>query len=57
MSLIDYLDIKSEHNVIAVVGAGGKTSIVFALAKAFYNIGKKVCITTTTKMFAVEDDY
>ena len=35
------------QNAIAIVGAGGKTSLMFALAEA---AGKPVCLTTTTKL-------
>lgn len=37
--------------VIAVVGAGGKTSLIHALAEEFSKQGKKVFVTTTTKIY------
>lgn len=55
MSLLKYLDIDIDrHRVIAVVGGGGKTSLVFALAAAFLKLGKKTCVTTSTKMLKEE---
>ena len=55
MELLEYLDIQPFQRTIAVVGAGGKTSLIFALAAAFAQKGKSVCVTTSTKMFAVPD--
>ena len=43
-----------EHAVISVVGAGGKTSLVFAWARELAAAGKSVIITTTTHMFRPE---
>ena len=37
--------------VISLVGAGGKTSTAFWLAKAYKKLGHHVLITTTTKMY------
>ena len=37
-------------SVIAVVGGGGKTSLIFRLMESFTSIGKKVIVTTTTHM-------
>ncbi len=39
---------------ISVIGAGGKTSTLFWLAEAFYRQGKRVLLTTTTKMYRPE---
>ena len=36
------------HRVVALVGAGGKTSTLYALARAGLDAGKKVVVTTTT---------
>lgn len=41
----------SEKQVIAVVGAGGKTTSMSHLAKELVSLGKRVVITTTTHMF------
>ncbi len=40
-----------EHAVISVVGAGGKTSLIFAWARELAASGKNVVITTTTHMY------
>ncbi len=37
--------------MISLMGAGGKTSLMFRLAKDLSNAGKKVLTTTTTKIF------
>ena len=42
-------------NVIAVVGAGGKSSLIEALADKFAAAGQKVCITTTTHIYKHDD--
>lgn len=39
-----------EHAVISVTGAGGKTSLIFAWAHELADEGKKVIVTTTTRM-------
>lgn len=41
----------SKKQVIAVVGAGGKTTSMSHLAKELVSLGKRVVITTTTHMF------
>lgn len=41
--------------ITAVVGAGGKTSLIHLLAEAYRAEGKKVFVTTTTHMFAEEE--
>ena len=43
-----------EHAVVSVVGAGGKTSLIFAWARELASEGKKVVITTTTHMMHPE---
>ncbi len=40
-----------EHAVISVVGAGGKTSLIFSWARELAASGKNVVITTTTHMY------
>lgn len=45
--LIDVLDIK-KNEVISLVGAGGKTSFMYALARELTSLQRKVLITTTT---------
>lgn len=41
--------------ITAVIGAGGKTSLIHALAQRYCREGKKVFVTTTTHMFVEED--
>ena len=40
-----------ERGVISLMGAGGKTTLMFQLAKALQKSGKSVLTTTTTKIF------
>lgn len=55
-SLIQALKLESEkHPAVAIVGGGGKTSLIFRLTEEFVENGKKVIITTTTHM-AYESD-
>jgi len=39
------------RGVVSLMGAGGKTTLMFQLANALQKIGKKVLTTTTTKIF------
>lgn len=39
------------REVISLVGGGGKTTLMFALAKELAREGKKVLVTTTTKIY------
>ena len=48
-SIKEALDLKSRE-VISLVGAGGKTTLMFRLAKELLLAGKKVVTTTTTKI-------
>ncbi|MFA7533209.1 MAG: selenium cofactor biosynthesis protein YqeC [Tissierellaceae bacterium] len=43
---------KGKRDIISIVGAGGKTTIMQALAEEFAEEGKKVLVSTTTKLFA-----
>ena len=46
-----YLGIVPErHHVISLVGAGGKTTLIFTLAKELKEAGFRVAVTTTTHM-------
>jgi len=45
-----------EGGVISLVGAGGKTSLMFKLAHELSKIGDSVLTTTTTKIFEPEPD-
>ncbi len=40
-----------DHGVISIIGAGGKTSLMYSLAHELAVAGKKVMTTTTTKIF------
>lgn len=42
--------------VVSIVGAGGKTSLMYALARELADAGKKVLTTTTTKILAPTKD-
>jgi len=48
--LLQCLDISDETRVIALVGAGGKTSLMYALASEMVFFGDWVVTTTTTKI-------
>jgi probable selenium-dependent hydroxylase accessory protein YqeC len=54
-SLIESLDLKSRE-VISLVGAGGKTTLMFRLAKELIQGGKRVITTTTTKILEPSPD-
>jgi probable selenium-dependent hydroxylase accessory protein YqeC len=41
----------TSKGVISIIGAGGKTSLMFCLAKEASTAGKRVLTTTTTKIF------
>jgi len=47
--IIEALDLK-EREVISLVGAGGKTTLMYRLAKELLLSGKRVVTTTTTKI-------
>lgn len=50
-SLLTALDLEEQHpKVIAAVGAGGKTSTMYQLAREFAAGGKRTAIVTTTHM-------
>ncbi len=49
------LSIKPRHRTIAVVGSGGKTSLIWRLAEELVQTGQKVAVTTTTHM-AIEKE-
>lgn len=48
--LIDALKLNEKNEIISLVGAGGKTSIINALARELLPLQKKVIITTTTHL-------
>ena len=39
------------HEIISLVGGGGKTTLMFTLAKELHDRGSKIITTTTTKIF------
>ncbi|MDQ7782796.1 MAG: selenium cofactor biosynthesis protein YqeC [Desulfomonilaceae bacterium] len=53
-SLLNCLGVEPSVRVIALVGAGGKTSLMYALAREIVSLGKTVVTTTTTKIFPPE---
>jgi len=50
MNISEALSLDS-RGVISLVGAGGKTSLMYALARELVSVGKRVLTTTTTKIF------
>lgn len=53
--LIEALGLQQSH-LIALCGAGGKTTLMFSLAREFVAAGERVLITTTTKIARDEAD-
>jgi len=52
MNIVDAFDVElSQHELICLVGAGGKTTTMFALAQELKSRGKSVLVTTTTNIF------
>ena len=47
--LFKYL--QEEKHIVSLVGAGGKTTVMYQLAEHFAKLGKKVLVTTTTHIF------
>lgn len=45
---------KKKARTISVVGAGGKTTLIYRLAEELKEKGFRVLITTTTKMYVLE---
>ncbi len=48
--------IDSGTRVVALVGAGGKTSLMYSLAREMVSLGRRVVTTTTTKIFPPRPD-
>lgn len=55
MNLTIALNLKDKE-MISAIGGGGKTTILFALAKELFKAGKKVFLSTTTKIFLPEEE-
>lgn len=52
MNIVDAFDVElSQHELICLVGAGGKTTTMFALAQELKSRGKSVLVTTTTNIY------
>ena len=47
--LFKYL--QDKKHIVSLVGAGGKTTVMYQLAEHFASLGKKVLVTTTTHIF------
>ncbi|MDA8406774.1 MAG: selenium cofactor biosynthesis protein YqeC [Deltaproteobacteria bacterium] len=52
--LVSALGIDSGSRCVALIGAGGKTSLMYALAESLVGAGKTVISTTSTKIFPPE---
>jgi probable selenium-dependent hydroxylase accessory protein YqeC len=50
MQLTEALGVRNSE-VVSLIGAGGKTTTLLHLAKELRDAGKKVLVTTTTKIF------
>lgn len=56
--IMDSKTLMNSRELITIVGAGGKTSTVFIMAKELKALGKRVLVTTTTKIYKPEEkDY
>jgi probable selenium-dependent hydroxylase accessory protein YqeC len=53
--LSDHIDLP-EHPLISIVGAGGKTTTMYTLARELAQKGKRVVTTTTTQIFTPAPD-
>jgi len=52
MNIVDAFDLcLNKQDLICLVGAGGKTTTMFALAQALKSLNKRVLVTTTTNIF------
>ena len=47
--LFKYL--QEKKHIVSLVGAGGKTTVMYQLAQHFVSLGKKVLVSTTTHIF------
>ena len=50
MALLDKLELRTAR-VISIIGSGGKTTLLYGLAREFARLGKRVAVTTTTHIF------
>lgn len=57
MKMYELFDINlKERELLSFIGAGGKTTTIFKLAKELKNLEKKVLVTTSTAIFYPEKD-
>lgn len=56
MRLMNKLNIKKK-DLVSIVGAGGKTSVMLEIAKECKNKNLKVLLTTTTKIYYPQEDF
>lgn len=54
MGLIEFVN-REEKQIISVVGAGGKTSCIYYLARKYRELNRRVLVTTTTHMQVPEE--
>ncbi|MGC8602082.1 MAG: selenium cofactor biosynthesis protein YqeC [Desulfomonilaceae bacterium] len=54
--LVSAFELDSGRGCIAIIGAGGKTTLMYALAKSLVKKGKRVISTTSTKIFPPNRD-
>lgn len=54
MALLDKLELRTAR-VISIVGSGGKTTLLYSLAREFARLGKRVAVTTTTHIFRPDE--
>lgn len=53
MEILEYFDLK-ENDIVSIVGAGGKTTLMFRLANEIKKDQGRVLVTTTTKIYVPE---
>lgn len=49
--LYQKLQLPEDLRILSIIGAGGKTSVMYQLAKEYASLGKKVLCTTSTHIF------
>lgn len=49
--------LQEKGHTVSLVGAGGKTSLMFALAEQACRLGRRVLVSTTTHIFQPQDGY
>ena len=51
MGHFSFMDLLDKKHIVSLVGAGGKTTVMYQLAEHFAKKGKKVLVTTTTHIW------